>query len=305
MLKYLIRRLLQMPVILLLVLSIIFVTLRLSGDPATLFVSQEATPEDIARVREELGFSQPLYVQYLRFLADTAQGQFGLSLRYGQQAFEVLLQRWPATLQLALASLLLSVAIGIPMGVIAALKRGSLLDRVTMLTVLFGQGAPTFWIGVMLILVFGVQLRWLPVSGAGTLRHLILPSVTLGIFFAARVARFTRTAILEVMPQDYLRTARAKGLKESAILRLHIAKNAAIPVVTIVGLSLPALIGGAVITETVFTWPGVGTMMVQAVYNRDYPVVQAGVFVIAIFILLTNLLIDLTYAWLDPRIKYD
>ena len=302
--QYVLRRLLQVPVVVLLVLTIIFLTLRLSGDPASLFIGQDATAADLARIREMLGLNDPLPVQYLRFVGDALRGDFGKSLRYGTSALDLLIQRWPASLELAFASLLISVLIGIPVGTLSALKRGTLVDRLSMVAVLLGQGAPVFWIGVMLIQVFAVNLRWLPASGHGSLAHLVLPAFALGAFFAARIARFTRTAVLNVLPQDYLRTARAKGLSEMVVLWRHVAKNAAIPVVTITGLTLPALIGGAVITEAVFSWPGVGSMIITSVYNRDYAVVQAGIFVISLFVVFTSILVDLLYAHLDPRIKY-
>jgi peptide/nickel transport system permease protein len=303
--RYIVRRLLQVPVIVVLVLTIIFFTLRLSGDPAALFVGQDATTEDLARVRQELGLNDPLPIQYVRFLADTLRGDFGKSLRHGQAVLPLLLQKWPASLQLAFASLLLSVLLGIPVGTLTAIKRGSLVDRLGMAAVVLAQGAPVFWIGVLLIVVFSVQLRWLPASGSGTLLHLVLPSFALGAFFAARIARFTRTAVIEVLPQDYIRTARAKGLPEQRLLWTHVARNAAIPVVTVTGLTLPSLIGGAVITEAVFSWPGVGNLIIASVFNRDYPVVQAGVFVIALFVLLTNIAVDLLYVCLDPRIRFE
>ena len=302
--KYVIRRLLQMPLVLLLVLAIIFVTLRLSGDPTTLFLRQDSTPEDRLRVRAMLSLDQPLPVQYIQFVVKAFRGDFGDSLRYGRPALSVLAERWPASIQLGLAAFLLAMFVGIPAGALSALKRGSILDRFAMILVLIGQGAQVFWLGVMLILVFGVQLRWLPASGSGSLRHLVLPAITLGAFFTARVARFTRTAILDVLHEDYLRTARAKGLSEGRILLTHLAKNAAIPVVTVLGLTLPVLVGGSVITEVVFSWPGVGSMIIGAVYNRDYPLVQAGVFAIALFVMLVNVGVDVMYAYLNPRIRY-
>jgi peptide/nickel transport system permease protein len=251
-----------------------------------------------------LSLDQPLPVQYIQFVVKAFRGDFGDSLRYGRPALSVLAERWPASIQLGLAAFLLAMFVGIPAGALSALKRGSILDRFAMILVLIGQGAPVFWLGVMLILVFGVQLRWLPASGSGSLRHLVLPAITLGAFFTARVARFTRTAILDVLHEDYLRTARAKGLSEGRILLTHLAKNAAIPVVTVLGLTLPVLVGGSVITEVVFSWPGVGSMIIGAVYNRDYPLVQAGVFAIALFVMLVNVGVDVMYAYLNPRIRY-
>jgi ABC-type dipeptide/oligopeptide/nickel transport system permease component len=303
--KFLARRLLQVPLIVVLVLTIIFFTLRLSGDPAALYVGQDARAEDLANVRRMLGLDAPLPVQYARFLVNALRGDFGQSLRYNEPALPILLERWPVSIQLAVASLVLSLLIGLPVGIVSALRRGSLLDRVSMTAVMLGQGAPVFWIGVVLIVIFSVRLRWLPASGSGTWQHLVLPSLTLGAFFASRVARFTRTAILEALPQDFVRTARAKGLSEARVLWAHIAKNAAIPVITVTGLTIPALIGGAVITESVFSWPGVGNAIIAAVYNRDYPIVQSGVFVISLLVMATNIAVDVLYAALDPRIRFD
>lgn len=302
--EYLLRRLLLVPVTLLGVLTIVFIALRLSGDPASLFVGQDATVEEINSVREKLGFNDPIIVQYVRFLGDAVQLDFGKSLRYGEPAFQLLVRRWPATLELASFSLLISLLVGIPLGTISALNRGTVLDTVSSILALIGQAAPVFWIAMMLILVFSINLRMFPASGMGTFRHLILPGFSLGAFFAARVARITRTAVLDTAGQAYVRTARAKGLHERQILLIHISRNAAIPVITILGLSIPSLIGGAVMTEAIFAWPGVAGFIVTAVNNRDYPVVQAGVFVIAIMVSATNLLVDLLYTYIDPRIKF-
>lgn len=302
--RYVLRRVLLIPITLLGVLTIVFIALRLSGDPASLFVGQDATASEIEAVRERLGFNDSLIVQYTRFLKDAAQLEFGRSLRYGEPAFALLLKRWPATLELASFSLLIALLIGIPLGTISALKRGTLLDTLSSIFSLIGQGAPVFWIAMMLILVFSINFKLFPASGRGTWRHLILPSVSLGAFFAARVARITRTALLDTISQPYVQTARAKGLTETQILIIHISRNAAIPVVTILGLSIPSLIGGAVMTEAIFAWPGIAGFIVNAVYNRDYPVVQAGVFVIAVMVAVINLAVDVLYTYIDPRIQY-
>jgi len=302
--QFALRRVLLIPITLLGVLTIVFISLRLSGDPASLFIGQDATAEEIAGVREQLGFNDPLIVQYARFIRDAARLDFGRSLRYGEPAFRLLLRRWPATLELASFSLLISLLIGIPLGTISALKRGSLLDTISSILSLIGQGAPVFWIAMMLILFFSINLKMFPASGRGTFSQLILPGISLGAFFAARVARITRTALLDAINQPYVRTARAKGLTERRILLVHISRNAAIPVVTILGLSLPSLIGGAVMTEAIFAWPGIAGFIVTAVYNRDYPVVQAGVFVIATMVAVINLVVDLLYSFIDPRIQY-
>lgn len=303
MLRYIARRLFQLPIMILLVLTFVFASMHLSGDPATLFLTQDSGPEDVIRVRERLGLNDPLPVQYGRFVANGIRGDLGNSLRYNQPAIELLLKRLPATLELAGASIVLSLLLGIPVGIISALRKGSWLDRLLMTGVLLGQGAPVFWTGIMLIVIFSVRLGWLPASGAGSWQHLVLPSVTLGAFFAARIARFTRTSFLDVLPQNFIRTASAKGLPRFLVLWRHVGQNAAIPVVTITGLTIPSLIGGAILTEAVFSWPGIGGFIVTAVYNRDFPIVQAGTFIIALFVGLLNIAIDLIYAALDPRIQ--
>lgn len=303
--RYFVRRLLHIPIIILLVLTFIFFSLQLSGDPTTLFLTQESRPEDVIRVRQRLGLDDPLPVQYARFIMRGIQGDFGDSLRYNQPASKLLLNRFPATLELAFTSILFSLLIGIPVGTISALRKGSWLDRFLMAGILLGQGVPIFWIGIMLIIIFSVSLHWLPASGAGTWKHLVLPSFTLGAFFAARIARFTRAALINVLPEDYVRTAHAKGLSKPLVLWRHVGRNAAIPVVTITGLTIPSLIGGAVLTEAVFSWPGIGSFIVTAVNNRDYPVVQAGTFVIALFVGLLNIFVDIIYTVLDPRIQFE
>lgn len=285
------------------VLTIVFFVLRLSGDPVYLFTTQESTPEEIEMLREELGFNKPLPIQYIRYLRRAVVLDFGTSLRYGEPAINLILARWPATLQLAVCALLVSIAIGLPFGAISALKRGTIWDTICSTITLIGQGAPVFWIGIMLILIFSVRLRLLPATGSGTLKHLILPSITLGAFFAARVARISRTSILEVMQKKYIVTARAIGTKELRVLYLHVLKNAAIAIVTIIGLSIPSLIGGAVMAESIFNWPGVAGFMVNAVYNRDYPVVQAGIFILSFTVAVTNLVVDVLYTYLDPQIR--
>ncbi len=303
--RYLVRRLIQIPFTILGILTIIFFLMRLSGDPATLFASQNASVEDLAAIRERMGFNDPLIVQYGRFLLDILRGDFGNSLRYDQSAFWLIARRIPATLKLAFASLLFSVLIGVPVGVVSALKRDSFIDKLSMLFVLIGQGAPVFWIGIMFIMIFSLQLKWFPASGDGSFKHIILPSFTLGLFFAARIARFTRSSIIEVKHEHYIRTAQYKGLTPKGVFYKHIAKNAAIPVITIIGLSLPSLIGGAVMVESIFAWPGFAGFIVTAVSNRDYPVVQSGVLFMAIFVAIINLLVDVIYCLLDPRITYD
>jgi ABC-type dipeptide/oligopeptide/nickel transport system permease component len=250
-----------------------------------------------------MGFNDPFLVQYWRFLRGAVQGNFGESLRHGQPAMRLVLERLPATFELAGAAMLIALCVAIPAGILSAVRRNTASDYCSTVVALLGQSMPTFWLGIMLILVFSVWLRVLPSSGRGDLEHLLLPAVTLGLFTTARMMRLTRSGMLEVLGQDYIRTARAKGLGEPPVVWKHALRNAAVPIVTIAGLELGALLGGSVVTETIFAWPGVGRLSVQAIYNRDYPVVQAAVFVLATTFVVVNLLVDLVYTSLDPRIR--
>jgi len=305
MLRYIANLLVQLGVVILGVSTVVFLLLRLAGDPALLFVAaDDATPERLAQVRTELGFNDPLPLQYARFLASTLQGDFGTSLRFKTAALPLAFDHAPATLELAVLALALSVLLGFPAGVIAATQRGSLLGNTVSVLSLLGQCLPVFWLGIMLILLFAVELRVLPASGDGSPAHFILPTLTLAAYIMARIARLARSSMLEVLGQDYIRTARAKGLAAAAVIVGHAAKNAAIPTVAAVAVSFSTLIGGAVVTETVFGWPGLGRLLVDSVVGRDYPVAQASVFVIAIFVTLANLLSDLAYGLLDPRIRH-
>jgi ABC-type dipeptide/oligopeptide/nickel transport system permease component len=263
----------------------------------------DASAEDVERFRQQMGFNDPVVVQYLRFLRGALQGNFGESLRHGEPAMALVLERLPATFELAGAGLLIAVSLAIPAGILSAVRRNSPIDYVSTVVALLGQAMPTFWLGIMLILVFSVQLGWLPSSGRGDVEHLILPAVTLGLFTTARITRLTRSGMLEVLGQDYIRTARAKGVGEPPVVWKHALRNASIPIVTIVGIELGTLLGGSVITETIFAWPGVGRLSVQAIFNRDYPVVQAAVFILATTFVVVNFLVDVTYTYLDPRIR--
>jgi ABC-type dipeptide/oligopeptide/nickel transport system permease component len=285
--------------------TIVFIVLRLSGDPAVLLLPQEASVEDVLRLRQDLGLDDPFLVQYLRFLGNSATGNFGESLRHREPAMGLVRAHLWATLELSLAAFCIAVLVAVPIGVLAAVKPHSLYDHAVMTLTLIGQSAPTFWIGIMLILGFGLKLHWFPIGGRGSLAHLVMPAVTLGAFAMASIARLTRSAMLEVIPLDYINTARAKGLSEARIIWRHALKNAAIPVVTIMGLQFGALLGGAVVTETVFSWPGIGRLAIQGIYNRDYPVVQASVFIAAVFFVGINFVVDLLYTILDPRIRYE
>jgi ABC-type dipeptide/oligopeptide/nickel transport system permease component len=301
---YLVRRGWQSLLVLFGVSAVVFLILHLTGDPALLLLPPDATAEDIAKFRTAMGFNDPVTVQYARFLRGALRGDFGLSVRHGEPALDLVVERLPATFELAGAGLLLALCLAIPAGIISAVRRNTIVDYVSTVVALLGQAMPTFWLGIMLILVFSVRLSWLPSSGRGDLEHLILPAITLGLFTTARITRLTRSGMLEVLGQDYIRTARAKGVNEPPIVWKHALKNAAIPIVTIVGIELGTLLGGSVITETIFAWPGVGRLSVQAIFNRDYPVVQAAVFLLATTFVVVNFLVDVVYTYLDPRIRF-
>lgn len=303
--RYLIRRLGRTIFVLWGISTIVFVMLRLSGDPAGLLLPQEASVEDVLRLRHDLGLDAALPLQYVRFLGHAIRGNFGESLRHREPAMTLVRAHLWATLELSFAAFFIATVVAVPIGVLAAVRPHSLYDHLVMTVALIGQSAPTFWIGIMLILAFGLGLRWFPIGGRGTLAHLVMPALTLGAFAMASIARLTRAAMLEVIRLDYIITARAKGLGQAHIIWKHALKNAAIPVVTIMGLQFGALLGGAVVTETVFSWPGIGRLAIQGIYNRDYPVVQASVFVAAIIFVVVNFVIDLLYTILDPRIRYE
>jgi peptide/nickel transport system permease protein len=282
---------------------IVFLLLHLTGDPADLLLPAGGTQEDYAKVRHEMGFDRPIYVQYLDFAGRAVRGDFGISLRDRQPAMGLVLNRLPATLQLAGVALLISLLISIPIGICSALRPGGWLDQVATASVLLGQSIPTFWLGTMLILLIAAQLRLLPASGGGTAAHLVLPGLTLGIYIAPVVTRLLRSSLLEVLREDYIRTARGKGVAERAVVLRHALRNAALPVVTVLGLQIGTLLGGAVITEQVFAYPGMGRLAIQAIASRDVFVVQAFVVVMAVIIVTINLLVDLSYSFIDPRVQ--
>ncbi|NLE76342.1 MAG: ABC transporter permease [Chloroflexi bacterium] len=304
--RYVIRRLLQSILVLLGVTVVVFVLVQLAGDPVVIALSgTAATEQDLQRLRQELGYNDPWVVQYLRYMGRAVQGDLGLSLRFKQPALDLVMERVGATVQLAITSLLFAVAIAVPVGVLSAVRRHTWVDQLGMLLALLGQSIPLFWLGIMLVLVFAVNYRWFPPGGAGTWKHLVLPAITLGAYPMARIARLTRSSLLEVINQDYITTARAKGLEERRVITRHAMRNAALPVVTVVGLMFGTLMGGAVVTEMIFAWPGVGLLTIQAIQNRDYPLVQASVLVVSLTFVFVNLAVDLLYAYLDPRIRYD
>ena len=305
--QYLIRRLLQTIIVVFGVSIFSFGLMFLTGDPTEVLLGEAAdfmTQEQIAEYRHIKGFDRPWYVQYASFVGNAVRGDFGESHRYHQPAFNVVIHRFPATLQLAVIALLISVVVAVPIGVISATRPNTGVDYLSTFMALVGQSVPSFFLGIMLMLIFGVWLRWLPISGRGDWRNLLMPSFTLAAFSLARNMRLTRSSLLEVIQQDYVRTARAKGLTNNTIIYRHALRNALLPLVTAVGLQLGFLLGGSVITESVFAWPGVGRLIVEAIYNKDFAIVQAGVTILAIAFTLVNLSVDLLYAWLDPRIRY-
>ena len=304
MLTYILSRLLQSVLVILGVLLLVFFIVNLTGDPVRIMLPPEANQEDVERLRVQMGLDRPLPEQFVRFLGGAMHGDFGESLRYrGQPALRQVTQRFPATLQLAGATLFWSLPAALLLGTIAAVRRNSALDNVAIVSALLGQSLPSFWLGLMLILTFAVQLGLLPSSGYGEPRHVILPAFTLGAFFMARNTRLIRSGMIEVLEQDYIRTARAKGVRERLVVVRHAIKNMAIPVVTIIGLDIGQLLGGAVVTETVFAWPGIGRLAIDSILNRDFPVLEADVFFIALAFVGINLVIDVGYTWLDPRVR--
>jgi peptide/nickel transport system permease protein len=298
-----VSRLAQTVLVVALALTAVFFMVRLAGDPVLLFLPMDIQAKDVDEFRQRLGFNDPLLTQYGRFVAGAVRGDFGESLRYKQDAFGLVLERLPATLGLAGAALALTFCLAVPIGVISAVRRGSALDFVGMGLAVLGQAIPGFWLGLMLIYVFSVRLGWLPTGGTGGLAHLVMPCVVLAAFYAARMARLTRSSVLDILNEEFVLTARAKGLAELVVIGKHALKNAAIPIVTLAGLETAQLLGGAVIAETIFAWPGVGRLTVQALLNRDFPVVLAAVFVISTTYTLVNLGVDLLYGWLDPRTR--
>jgi peptide/nickel transport system permease protein len=302
---YLLRRLLQMVPVVLLVTMVIFFIIRVKGDPiAQLAPIDLLTPQQIARLRHAYGFDRPVYIQYVEFLRGLLRGDFGTSFRYRTPALPLVLERLPKTLELALTAALVAWVAALPLGVIAAIRRNSVIDMVATTTSVLGRALPNFWLGIMLILFFAVDLRWLPVSGSDSPLHLVLPAVTLGVGLATTLTRLIRSSMLEVVREDYMTTARAKGIAEHTVLIKHALRNGLIPVLTVFGLQAAWLMGGVVIVEQVFAWPGMGQLMVQAILTRDMSIVQAGVFVFALIVLALNLAVDVLYTVIDPRIRY-
>lgn len=333
--RYIFRRLLNLIPVLLGISLLVFLFLHLiPGDPAVVLLGDRATPEQVEVLRERLGLNRPLPIQYLEFLGSLLRLDFGRSIFTGFPIIEEIKIRWPATFELSVAAMAIALIVGIPAGVIAAVKRNSIIDNLTMSGSLLGVSMPVYWLGLLLVYLFAVNLKWLPPSGRlGTdigfdfepitgfyvldtllqgdlalfqdaLAHLVLPAVTLSTIPLAIVARITRSTMLEVLGQDYIRTARAKGVLERWVIFKHALKNAMLPVVTIIGLEFGTLLGGAILTETIFAWPGIGKWIYEGILARDYPVVQGGVIFVATAFVLINLLVDISYAFLDPRIQH-
>jgi ABC-type dipeptide/oligopeptide/nickel transport system permease component len=312
---YVVRRLLLAVPVLVGVSILVFAVMHLSpGDPAAIMLGAQATREDVERLHRDLGLDRALPVQYARWIGRVLQGDLGRSIPLGREVLPEVLIRFKATLILTAGALLVALVIGVPAGIVSATRQYTWLDRLSMGVAVTGVSLPVFWTGIMLIIVFSLTLRWLPSAGMfspyggglGDLAwHLVLPAITLGTASAAALARMTRSAVLEIVRQDFVRSARAKGLDERAVVGRHVLKNALNPIVTVLGIQVGTLLGGAILTETVFSWPGLGSMMVRAIQARDYPLVQGGVLLIATTFVLVNLFVDLLYAWFDPRIRYE
>ena len=333
--RYILRRLIQLIPVLLGISLLVFAFLHLiPGDPAVTMLGDRATPEALEKLRERMGLNQPLPLQYLSFLGSLLNFDLGTSIFTGVPILDEIKLRWPATFELSVIAMLIALAVGIPAGVIAAVKKNSWIDNLTMSGSLLGVSMPVYWLGLLLVYLFAVNLQWLPPSGriginvgysfepitgffifdaivqgnfsalGDILAHLALPAITLSTIPLAIIARITRSAMLEVLSQDYIRTARSKGLKEMIVINKHALKNAMLPVVTIIGLEVGTLLGGAMLTETIFSWPGSGSWIYGGILQRDYPIVQGGVVFVAFIFVLVNLLVDISYAFLDPRIQY-
>ena len=306
MLQYVIKRLLSIiPVLFGISLLLFFMLRALPGDPAQVLAGQMATPEEIELIRHQLGLDKPVYIQYAVFLGRLAKFDLGRSARTQNPVIQEVWARLPNTMLLATVAITLACLFGIPAGIISAIRPYTFLDYLVTSAALFGISMPVFWLGLMLVVVFSIMLPWLPAGGTGSWKHVILPSITLTAFVVAFIARMTRSSMLEVLSQDYTTTARSKGLKEKVVVIKHALKNALIPIITVVGLQFGMLLGGAVLTETVFAWPGVGRLIVDSILARDYPVIQGTILIFGLIYTLINLMVDVIYAFVDPRIRYD
>ncbi|TVY00304.1 ABC transporter permease [Paenibacillus cremeus] len=304
MLSYILRRCFYAIFVLFGVATVVFFITRLTGDPVTIMLPPDASVAQIESLRKQLGFDKPVIEQFGIYLYHLLQFNLGQSLKYGEPTVRLIAERLPATIELATASLLFSLIVAIPAGIISAIKRNSSAEYGIMTLVLIGQSMPVFWVGILLILLFSVELHWFPTGGIGGVKHLVLPAVALGLHLMALVTRLLRSSLIQSVNSDYIRTARAKGLLPRTVIGKHALRNSLLPVVTVVGLEIGALLGGSVVTETIFAWPGVGQLLVQSIYNRDFPLVQGAVILLAGLFVLINLLVDLCYVFIDPRIQY-
>ncbi len=287
------------------VVTLVFLIIHLiPGDPVEIMLGETATLTDKAKLRADLGLDLPISVQYFRFITNLVQGDFGISFHFRQPAFDLIIKRLPATIELSLGALVVALMISVPLGILSAAKQYSFIDQTSLFVALLGVSMPNFWLGPLLIIIFSINLGWLPVSGRGDITHLLLPAITLGSSMAAILTRMIRSSLLDILNEEYIKTARAKGLPEQIILFKHALRNALLPVVTILGLQFGSLLAGSIITETIFSWPGIGRLTIQAIISRDYALVQGCVMIIALGYVFINLLTDLLYVWIDPRIKY-
>lgn len=301
--RFIIRRTIYGVLVMVGVLFVANSLLLASGDPARALLPLDATPEQLAQVRSDLGLDDPRPIQFLKFLGRAVQGDFGASQNYDRPALDVVAERLPATLELGVVALAFALLVGLPLGAVAALRKGSWLDHLSRAIAAFGQAIPGFWVGLMLLLVFGERLRWLPTSGSGSFKYLILPALTIALPVIPVIVRIFRSSLLGVLNRDYVRTARAKGLAGSRIFRRHVVRNSSLPVLTVVGFQVGSIISGALVAEVIFAYPGMGRLAYQAVSSRDLAVVQVFVVFVSALVIVTNLLLDLSYALLDPRVR--
>lgn len=302
---YLFRRLYQAIVVFLVVSGIVFSILHLSGDPLALLMPPDAPPSDVEEMRKTLGLDKPLIIQYGLFLKNAAQGNLGISYHHGQPALKLVLERLPASLELVVTTIIISLILALPIGVLAASRRGTIIDRLSLLGSLIGISAPPFWIGIAFIFIFSVELQWFPSSGRGTWAHLVLPATSLALYRLALFIRLIRAGMLDVMTMDFIRTARSKGVSEKKVIYKHALKNTLIPFVTIAGMQMGSLLAGAIVTEKVFAWPGMGRLFLEAIGVMDFPVIIAWALVTATIFLSLNLIVDVIYVYLDPRIRHE
>ncbi|MBW1960564.1 MAG: ABC transporter permease [Deltaproteobacteria bacterium] len=304
MVAYIIRRLVFTGLIAFLAVSAVFFIIRMTGDPTYLMVPMDASQAVIDNFRHKMGFDKPLFFQYLDYIWNFIHGDLGTSLRYNEPALDLVLEALPATALLTFSAMAMSILIGIPLGIITGIRSGG-IDRLITALVVLAQGVPNFWLGLMMIFIFSVKFHLLPTGGTGSIKHLIMPTIVLGFYTTSRITRLTKSSVSEHFQKEYIQTARAKGLRESTVLLKHCVRNALMPVVTLVGLSIGVYMGGVVITETIFSWPGMGRLIVQSIEMRDFPVVIAAVSFIVVVFSFINLITDIAYAWIDPRIRYD